>query len=218
MKLRKYLMATITIFYIVGCFLHLNCSTREIVLQLTTPFLIVVNAVVLYFLIGGNLKFKLVAFLIFAFVFTVILEIIGSKTGLIFGRYAYGNSMSLKVGGVPIVIGLNWVVLLIAAFNATGYIFRFLFLKSGWGQIIVSSIMLTFLDFLIEPVAVQLDYWNWHNGDIPLQNYLAWFLISMVLLTIARVIKVDISRKILTSYFVLIFSYFALLRVLLTPC
>jgi putative membrane protein len=37
---------------------------------------------------------------------------------------------------------------------------------------------------LIEPVAVQLDYWHWANDIIPLKNYYCWFFISAFILLI----------------------------------
>jgi hypothetical protein len=35
-------------------------------------------------------------------------------------------------------------------------------------------------DWIMEPVAIRLDYWTWAGGDIPMQNYFAWFVIATV--------------------------------------
>ena len=40
---------------------------------------------------------------------------------------------------------------------------------------------MTLLDILIEPVAIRLDFWSWTEGIIPLQNYVAWYVISALL-------------------------------------
>ena len=37
------------------------------------------------------------------------------------------------------------------------------------------------LDFLIEPVAISLDFWSWEYDIIPLQNYIGWFVIAFIL-------------------------------------
>jgi putative membrane protein len=37
------------------------------------------------------------------------------------------------------------------------------------------------LDFMIEPVAIRLDFWHWQSGIIPLQNYLMWFLVAVLM-------------------------------------
>ena len=41
----------------------------------------------------------------------MIAEILGVNYGLIFGKYDYGDNLGLKLLGVPLLIGLNWVVL-----------------------------------------------------------------------------------------------------------
>ena len=33
-------------------------------------------------------------------------------------------------------------------------------------------------DYIMEPVAIRYDYWSWQGGAIPLQNYIAWFIIA----------------------------------------
>ena len=38
------------------------------------------------------------------------------------------------------------------------------------------------IDLVIEPVAMKYGFWSWQGGQIPLQNYLAWFVVSFVLL------------------------------------
>ena len=38
-------------------------------------------------------------------------------------------------------------------------------------------------DILLEPVAIRFDFWQWENVLVPLQNYVAWWLISLVMMT-----------------------------------
>ena len=37
------------------------------------------------------------------------------------------------------------------------------------------------LDFLIEPIAVKYDFWNWSQNEVPKQNYLMWFILSIIM-------------------------------------
>ena len=37
-----------------------------------------------------------------------------------------------------------------------------------------------FLDLLIEPIAIQYDFWEWKSEDIPLQNFITWWLLAFV--------------------------------------
>ena len=39
------------------------------------------------------------------------IEVIGVKTGFIFGSYYYGAAMGIKILAVPLLIGLNWSIL-----------------------------------------------------------------------------------------------------------
>ena len=39
---------------------------------------------------------------------------------------------------------------------------------------------MTAFDILMEPAAMALNYWNWENGVVPFQNYLAWFVLSFI--------------------------------------
>ena len=57
---------------------------------------------------ASRVKF-LVVFIIFFI--GMIAEILGVQYGLIFGNYEYGNNLGLKILGVPLLIGFNWVIL-----------------------------------------------------------------------------------------------------------
>lgn len=96
------------------------------------------------------------------------------RTGLIFGSYQYGNTLGLKLADVPITIGLNWIILLMSTnavveeWNAGGKI----------GKAALGAGLMTALDLLIEPVAVHFDFWHWSNIQVPVQNFVAWWVIS----------------------------------------
>jgi putative membrane protein len=40
---------------------------------------------------------------------------------------------------------------------------------------------MTALDYFVEPVAMALGFWHWENDVIPLQNYMMWFITSLVI-------------------------------------
>ena len=48
---------------------------------------------------------------ILAFILGMLVEILGVNYGLIFGSYSYGENLGVKIFGVPILIGANWVML-----------------------------------------------------------------------------------------------------------
>lgn len=103
-------------------------------------------------------------------------ELIGVHTGILFGAYHYGENLGLKFFEVPILIGLNWVVLtFVTAYLSQRFIkHKFLALLSGAALMVV-------LDIFIEPVAPLFDFWHWHTGSAPLRNFIDWFILAFIL-------------------------------------
>lgn len=120
-------------------------------------------------------------------VFTFFVEVAGVQTGLIFGAYQYGATLGPKVGGTPLLIGINWVLLSFTIAHIKGGMQYPLVAKAA-----VSALLMTGLDYFIEPVAMAYDFWNWTEGDIPLQNYLGWYVVSfLVFLGLYRWVRFD---------------------------
>lgn len=101
-------------------------------------------------------------------------EVIGVKTELVFGSYYYGNSFGYKLFAVPLLIGLNWAMLL----YSTAQLSKF---KNYTLNALFGAFLMVFLDFFMEQNASKFDFWYWKDGVIPIQNYIAWFLISFFL-------------------------------------
>lgn len=108
--------------------------------------------------------------LMIPFLIGMFAEILGVNYGYFFGEYAYGQNLGPKVLGVPWFIGVNWAILTYCSANISRSFTNNLFLSS----IIAAALMVSF-DLLIEMVAPRFDFWEFKDGIIPLQNYLAWF-------------------------------------------
>lgn len=123
---------------------------------------------VLLFLSESN-YLKAIVPLALIFVGGFVVEYIGVHTGFLFGNYSYGASLGPKFESIPIVIGINWYCIVVAS-AALVHSFK-------W-HILVKSILVgalsTALDFMIEPVAMKLDFWQWKGGIVPFWNYLCW--------------------------------------------
>ena len=114
-------------------------------------------------------------FCLTAFGLGFLAEVLGVHTGLLFGNYSYGTVLGWKVAEVPLTIGTNWLML---SYPCGSVIDR---LPVGtWVKIGLAAGLMTLLDVLIEPVAVQLGFWSWHTATIPLTNYLGWYGVSAV--------------------------------------
>lgn len=103
-----------------------------------------------------------------------LIEVQGVRTGVIFGSYSYGNTLGLKWANVPITIGLNWIILLMA----TNAVVEEWNVGAKIGKAALGAGLMTALDLLIEPLAVHFDFWHWTNIQVPVQNFIAWWVMS----------------------------------------
>ena len=103
-------------------------------------------------------------------------EWIGVHTGWLFGSYSYSGVFGWRLDGIPVLIGLNWLMLTIIS----GEVLH-LIIKNKALKIIASAALMVFIDYLIEPVAVKYNFWQWHTGFIPWTNYATWFAVSIPL-------------------------------------
>lgn len=217
-KEKKHTFLLIVLFAI-GLILHWSCNTRKYALFLTTPFLLTISIFVLYsFIDNQKNKRQAIIFLVFVFVFTFIVEVAGVKTGLIFGDYNYGRTLWLQIGKVPVVIGINWVLLVLGSGIVARSFCNRIGIKSSIVINVIAGFFLVFVDYFIEPIAMKLDYWNWQNSFVPLRNYIAWFLISQVVFYSYSYFKIELRSRLVQHIYWILLIYFILLKFILTPC
>ncbi len=115
------------------------------------------------------------------FVFSIIIENIGVVTGLIFGTYVYGDVLFPFIFNVPVAIGFAWINVQLSALSLFYLIFKNknAFLKA-LPVALITALLMTAFDYLMEPAAMALNYWNWENGEVPFLNYMAWFILSFI--------------------------------------
>jgi putative membrane protein len=204
----SWLILLLSILFIAGFIFHNLDLTAEAVLKLTDLFLFIANSVVFYFLFRKNRSLPFLFWCISAFLITFFIEFIGVKTGKVFGEYEYGSTMFIQIGKVPVIIAFNWVMLILATYSMSRVLF-----KNRWIAPIMSSFMIVAFDFVMEPVAMYLDYWQWEGGIVPIQNYIAWFVISFVFSTALSLINLKPQSRILHYYFFMQFIFFLLFRI-----
>ena len=112
------------------------------------------------------------------------IEWFGVRTGKIFGAYVYGQTLQPSIEGVPISIGCAWFVMLIASMAVAQTIAPKSVARSAIKSACFVALLMVCFDLLMEPAAVKLNYWIWVNNHVPLQNYLAWFGLSFLFVTI----------------------------------
>lgn len=121
---------------------------------------------------------KFILFFVLIFVAGYAVEWIGINKGWLFGSYHYGTTLGIMAGGVPIIIGVNWFLLVYGTATALAL----LELDNIWWRVLGGAIIMVTLDIMIEAVAGKFDYWHWAGKEVPVKNYGSWFFISVAML------------------------------------
>ena len=82
------------------------------------------------------------------------------------------------------------------------------------GRALGNWYMLIF-DIILEPVAGKLMMWNWLDGEVPLQNYAAWFLLACAFISIMYLGKVNIKNQVSIHLLLSQFIFFSVLNLFL---
>lgn len=176
---------------------------------LLTPFNLIISLVLMIWT-HEKVSKKFITICLISFITGFTFEFIGTNTGLIFGDYTYGQTLGFKIGHVPLIIGVNWLILVYSSAAVVNYFLEkaHIVVKS-----IISAILMVSLDFFIEPVAMKYDFWSWANDVIPIQNYIAWFVIALFLLIITHH-SIIIKNKIAIALFIAQSLFFIILNFL----
>ena len=163
----------VVVFHLVGL-IGMTVPALKPLFQLLTPFhLLICTFILLSFHQDWGKAFKI--FVVIAFTVGFSSEVLGVKTGFPFGDYAYSEVLGFQLFEVPLLIGVNWFLLV----YLTGALLQG---RVSWYLAAVfGAIIMVGLDILIEPVAVKLNFWQWEGAEIPLSNYVAWFVVALII-------------------------------------
>jgi len=200
-------IAFLYIIFFVGIIGHLYDPLRNLMLLLTPATLLLTGLIVLFYSYKTSTN-KFLLWAVFTYVTTFILEVIGVKTGLIFGEYNYGSTLGIKLFDVPLIIGFNWVLVILGSISIARLLTSNIFLSA-----IISAFIAFIFDIILEPIAVKLDYWIWVGGIIPIQNYLAWFVIALISAIGLNYLKVKVNSKVSLHYLLVQFVFFVILLI-----
>jgi putative membrane protein len=142
------------------------------------------------------------------FVVGIVVELIGTRTGLLFGNYAYGANLGPKVFGVPWIIGVNWGILVVCSASWVNRLQAHLIIKA-----LLAALIMTALDLIIEPVAIDSDFWTWKSAKIPIYNYICWFVIAFPLQWLNFKLKAVESNKVANGLLVIMTLFFLILNI-----
>ncbi len=195
-------LAVLNIFYAVGT-VGILSRFSEYFVRLTFANL-VLTAVLLLVNAKGFGRSAAVGFSV-SMVVGFVVEALGVKTGLIFGEYHYTDRMGPRVFEVPLVIGLNWAILIHAIHAWVGKRLRSRTLMAA-----VGATAMTAFDWVMEPVAIRLRLWVWQADMVPLKNYLAWWGLSFLLLLASDAIGPRPNNRLAPWVFGVMLMFFAI--------
>lgn len=134
-------------------------------------------------------------------------EIIGVNTGWLFGTYEYGSELGPKLLGVPLVLGLNWFCIVLASTSVVQFFLR---TSPKWLIAILAGVLCVLFDYVLEPVAIRFDFWQWEGGDIPTFNYVCWGIFCAIF-SYFYVHKMESLNKLAFNLFFIWVIFFSLL-------
>jgi bisanhydrobacterioruberin hydratase len=194
----------------------------------TTPLnLLLMFGLILY--TQNKINTHLVIFFVVCFVVGIWVEVIGTSTGLLFGNYSYSKNLGPAFKNVPLVIGINWCIIMYCCGATVHFIFKKLSERvqeiTGsatsnalqlFSVVTDAALLAVFFDFVMETAAIQLGYWEWlDDGSVPAYNYMCWFIISAVLQLLFGLLKFDKQNKFAVHLLMIMSLFFLLIRTFL---
>lgn len=180
----KYFLA---LFYTIGVIAIYIPFTSSLFISLTPLTLLMSLGFLALYIAENNTKTLL--FFLFVFIVGYFIEVIGVNTGLIFGHYKYGETLGYKVFETPLMMGFNWVLMIYLTASLTENIKNPVAVK-----VLMASALMIVYDLILEQFAPALGMWTWQNNDIPLQNYFAWFGVSLLFHSLLRALKIKTAN------------------------
>lgn len=206
-KWRPYIYVYFFLVYLAGA---IGLSFFSELFYPLTPFNLISSAI-LVILCQKGFEAKMILYIFAIGALAWFIEGVGVSTGLIFGVYTYGDTLGWKVWDVPVLIGLNWVMLV---YNAQQFM---VFYVQETKPIIVNTLVATslvMLDILMELVAPVVDFWSFTDGYAPLQNFIGWWVVGFILSSISLKSFTKYPNYISSYFFFLQWLFFAALTIL----
>jgi len=160
-----------------------------------TWFQMLLSAALLFWIEDDSNKIKLFQFFIPSYLIGYLTEVVGINTGLIFGDYEYGAALGVKLFDTPLMIGVNWFIV---CFAVNDLLNRLKLHKII--HLLLAAAIITATDYIIEPDAIRHNMWNWFGEDVPLKNYITWYVVSLGIGIFYLWIKPNNSRLSLVIY------------------
>lgn len=181
----RLLIALAIIFHIIGL-VGIGIIHSPLMIHATPYHLLLMFTLLL---LSYEKQQQYILWVLIVFISGFLVEVTGVHTGLLFGSYSYGNVLGIKMYEVPLLIGVNWVLVLTGTIAIANKVYT-----NKWFSPLIAAAMATLYDWLLEPVAVKLGFWKWEDDIVPVYNYICWFGISLLFAAIWQLLNVKSNR------------------------
>ncbi len=202
---KKWVILFFIIFYGVGITGMAMEVTRSLFISLV-PFTLLSGFAVLLLYHENGFSAKTITAFSLVWLIAFLVEAAGVSTGKIFGYYQYGETLGIKLLETPLIIGINWLFLV----YVTASIAWQLRLKGIFAALFAAGLMVLY-DLVLEQSATILGMWSWQNNQIPMLNYVAWFVLSLGFHLLFQWLKIETKNKIAPWLLGLQFLFFLIL-------
>lgn len=216
-------------FYIPG-FVAIVVFESRLVASLAPVMLLL--SLVLIFWTQQFINRSFLFFCLLSFLIGFVAEFIGINTGILFGKYVYGDMLGPKWKGVPLIIGVQWLILTYCIGICMQMLHREIFApdidlqgktplenkaimqrSNNWlllSTVIDGGLLAVLFDWVLEPAAIKLGYWHWDGNQIPRSNFYSCWLVSVPLLLVFHYLPFK-KQNIFALHLLLIMLMFFLL-------
>jgi uncharacterized membrane protein len=152
------------------------------------------------------------------------MEETGVRTGMVYGRYHYGDLLGAKLGHVPVIIPLAWFMMIYPSWRVAKALLSGVDMHSFAGitaQAVAGALVMTAWDVVMDPGMAADGNWIWEGGGayfgVPRRNYLGWlattFIVYWIAGWMARDSKQELAGRAPTIFEALpifVYAFFAL--------
>lgn len=198
---------------VVACVYHVSCAWAQlpflpIVFILSTLPFTALSLLHAYCRLGG---WQTGAFFAITFVGGMISELIGVRTGRIFGAYSYSDQMGWRLlGFVPVIVPLAWFMISYTSYTLVNSILacrngvvvgrshaRRARVRQAIGYSALGALATTAWDLGMEHQLVASGLWIWEQDGsffgIPVVNFIGWITTSLILQLAFRLYEIRFS-------------------------
>ncbi len=209
------------VFHVIGLAGMLFYNTK-VFASLTWLNMLLMFALIIY--TQQKITLGFIVFFIICFVVGIAVEIAGTSTGVLFGEYHYTPVLGYSIMQVPLIIGINWFIVLYCAgvsmYMLSNNMQKEISAASPWLKAIAiicdTALLAVFFDWLMEPAAIKLGFWQWHgDGEVPFYNYISWLVVSALLAIVFYFCPFPKQNKFAVNLLLIQAMFFLLLRTFL---